>query len=249
MGKLFRLLSVVIISACLISFPAMASEHQVVYENETTGYIAVIDDRADLLQTRAEWNDICDVMKLMTDYADVIFATTSVNDGSARDFAKVVLDRYAVNSSRTAFVIDMDNREIYIFSKGKVYKTITARMAETIADNTYTFATNGQYADCAVEVFLEELTLLEGGRIARPMKYVSNFFMALMLSVLALFAVMRVTHVVSKPKDEELLSAGTSRKVVNRVERLTKSVKTRHSDGGGSGGGGFGGGGGGGHGF
>lgn len=68
----------------------------------------------------------------------------------------------------------MDNRNIWIHSNGGIYRIITSSYADTITDNVYQYATKRDYYGCCYEAFTEMLTLLQGNRIAQPMKYISN---------------------------------------------------------------------------
>ena len=46
------------------------------------------------------------------------------------------------SESGTIFVIDMDNRNIWIHSNGAINRTINKAYAETITDNVYTYASD-----------------------------------------------------------------------------------------------------------
>ena len=75
------------------------------------------------------------------------------------------------------YIIDMANRELYLYidDSGYMGKTLTVAYCNTIADNTYTFAKNKQYFRCADETFNQMYIILDGGRIAQPMKHFSLF--------------------------------------------------------------------------
>ena len=51
--------------------------------------------------------------------------------------------------------------------------------AYSITDNTYTYATNKDYYGCASYSFKQINTILSGGKIAEPMRYTSNIFIAI----------------------------------------------------------------------
>ena len=78
----------------------------------------------------------------------------------------------------------MDNRVIYIFSDGGNYKTVTNSKANIITDNIYKYATNGDYYKCSVKAFEQINTLLDGGKIAEPMRYISNVLISIVLAFL-----------------------------------------------------------------
>ena len=155
-------------------------------------------------------------------------------------------------------MIDMYNRRIEIFSDGAIYKTITRTRANEITDNIYKYATAGDYYMAAKKTFEQMETILEGGRIATPMKYATNAAFAIGIVLIINFIIITAQR---KKKNVTTLTnalayeGGRGRisavKSVNSV--MTSQRKTRHveSSGGssGGGGGGFSGGGGGGGGF
>ena len=87
---------------------------------------------------------------------------------------------YNCPSCGTVFLIDMSQRYIYIFSDGNNYKMITRAKSETITDNVYKYAVKEQYYQCAEKAYNQMYTVLEGGKIAEPMKYISNTLLSLM---------------------------------------------------------------------
>ncbi len=213
-------------------------------------YRVVVEDAAELL-TEAERSQLEAWMQPITAYGNVAFVTTDRNQGTSGDFAKMRYRKYFGRESGTLFLIDMRNRNIWIYSDGAVYRTVTRGYADTITDNVYRYASQGEYYECAAEAYREILELLEGNRIAQPMKYISNALLAL---ILALFANLGLASHVSRlhrPSRRELLSSAEK---VLRVTRptITYTHETRAYDpvssgsSGGSGGGGSGGGGGGG---
>ena len=56
----------------------------------------------------------------------------------------------------------MDNRNIWIHSNGAINRTINKAYAETITDNVYTYASDADYYICAMKVYEQEYTLLQG---------------------------------------------------------------------------------------
>lgn len=228
---------------------------QTYYTNSETGYRVEIEDDAGLL-TSEEIGQLVSTMEDITEYGNVAFKSVSINDSSAAAFAKSYYRSLFGQKSGTLFLIDMDNREIYIFSDGKVYRTISKSYALSITDNVYRYASAGQYCKCADEVFLQITTLLEGGRIMQPMKYINNALLALILSLLITFSWVCIYSAHNKPTDEQLM-----KKIHKRLSftppvavctHKTKTYSPQSSGGGGggsSGGGGGSSGGGGGHSF
>ena len=109
--------------------------------------------------------------------------------------------------SGTLFVIDMDQRNIWIHSDGAVYEVITTAYANTITDNVYRYASKGDYYGCASEAFRQIHELLRGRRIAQPMKYISNALLALILALLVNYGLVIGFTRLRKPKKEEILAS------------------------------------------
>ena len=214
-------------------------------------YKVVIDDQADLL-TGAEEQALYQKMRPVAEYTNVVFHTVASHDfSSTRSYA----ENYYVRTigggvTGTIFIIDMDKRQIYIVSDGAAYRSITANRADTITDNIYTYATRGEYYACAAEAFSEILTILEGGRIAAPMKYVSNALLALAAAMLVMFLIVQSVASPKRASARELRESSDVRfsagdPIVTHTGQTRRYDPPAKSSGGGGGGGGHGGGGGG----
>lgn len=91
---------------------------------------------------------------------DVVVVTTDDSEGkSAQKYAE---DFYVKGNFGTGrdysgilFLIDMDNRELYVAPVGKMNRYITDERVEKILDNVYDGASAGDYEEC-VKVFLED---------------------------------------------------------------------------------------------
>ena len=216
------------------------------YTNPDTGYRVVVEDDAGLLTNR-ELNELADLMEEITQYGNVAFKTVDDNSSSTQHFAEKYYKKLFGRRSGTLFLIDMDNRNIWIWSNGDIYDVVTKGYADTITDNCYRYATRGDYYLCAEEAFSEIATLLNGYKIAQPMKYISNALLALILAFLLNYIIVRLTS--KSSSDRQILLEGTHRSfqltnaraefVVTTVEHIESA-----SSGGGGGGGGRGGGGG-----
>ncbi len=249
---------------CFILMPSRAhaasgSDPHSTYQDPDTGYQAIIDDQADLLTPTQEEVLLSD-MKPITVYGSVAFVSVDVNNSSTASFAQNYYYDLFGSGSGTIFFIDMDNRNIYIFSHGAIYETITDTKAEVITDNVYRYASDADYLGCAKEAFLQIHTLLEGGRIAQPMKYISNALLALILAFLINFGLVILASGVHRSSAKSILrSAKTSftntapdiifQNETQRYDPVESSSSGGSSGGSRSSGGGGGGGGGGGHSF
>jgi len=226
-----------------------------VWNNSDSGYAIFIDDWANLL-TAEEEDKLLETLKEISAYGNVAFV--SISDNPAYDTEDYIKDYYTQhfgNSSGTVFLIDMDYRNIWIHSNGNIYKTITKAYADTITDNVYTYASEEDYNKCTSLAFEQILTLLQGRRIAQPMKYISNALLAITIALLINYFLVMLLSRSRKATTNQLLDG-----IYSKVEIHNPSVRFLHqtkrydppsssSSGGSRSGGGGGGGGGGGHSF
>lgn len=197
----------------VLGFPSTAlaienidTTNQMVAYNESTGYDVYIDDWAQLL-TSSEEDKLCDIMGPITAYGNVAFVSIDYNPYySVEDYAQNYGDSLFGNESYTIFVIDMDYRKICIYSDGDIYKTITKAYANTITDNVYTYASDGEYYACAAHAFEQINTLLDGRTIAQPMKYISNALLAIALALLINYFIVMTVSRSTKASDSQLLN-------------------------------------------
>ncbi len=230
----------------------MDAEEAGYYVNPDTGYRIYVEDRAGLL-TEEQRLELSQAMQRITAYGNAAFLTTDSNAASTESLARSYYRERFGTDSGTVFVIDMDNRNIWIHSDGAVYDVITSAYADTVTDNVYRYASAGDYYECAREAFAEIHALLEGQRIAQPMKYISNALLAMILALLANFGLVICLTRLRRPGENALLAN------IHRKFRFTKPnavythqtktydpVSSGGGSSGGSGGGSSGGGGGGG---
>ncbi len=177
----------------------------VFYTNQDTEYRVLIEDGAELL-TEEERLELALEMQGITAYGSAAFVTVENNDFSTEGFARdYYMDRFGTDSG-TVFVIDMDNRNIWIHSDGAVYRVVTTAYANTVTDNVYRYASRGDYYECAKEAFGEIQALLDGQRIAQPMKYISNALLAMILALLANFGLVICFTRLRKPGGNAVLA-------------------------------------------
>lgn len=233
-----------------------------VYVNEKTKYKVIFEDDASLLSTD-EAEQLIEVMKPITAYGSVAFKSISTNKySSTSSYASNYYASKFQTGSGTIFLIDMDKRNLWIHSNGKIYSTITTSYANVITDNVYRYASNKDYYTCASKVFEQEASLLAGRRISQPMKYISNALLALVAAILINYLIVRAASRKRKASQNELVRGIFVNNAFNNPQvnfvRQTKVYDPPSSDsssggssssGGGGGGGGSSSGGGGGHSF
>lgn len=176
------------------------------YENENTGYVALIEDDANLIKEKKR-ESLLLKMKSLTQYGNIIFKSiTSNNMGSTKKYASQYYHSKFGKESGTIFLIDMQERYIWIFSDGENYTMIRTSGANAIADNVYKFASEGDYYTCAFESYNQMEKLLEDGQIYAPMKYINNMLLALTISLfINLILVVEISKI-KKIKNKDLLS-------------------------------------------
>ena len=194
--SLFLLLNVLIFSSAVT---VRADDHQI-----------IIDDEEDLLSADEE-KMLKIKMEEVSKYGSVAFVTVS-QYGDTSSYAKKLYRSYFGTSSGFLFLIDMGRRNIWIYSDGAIYRVIDKAYANTITDNVYRYASRGEYYNCAYHVFDQASILLEGGRIAQPMKYISNFLIASVVALLINFLFLTL----QRESDREIM--------INSVPAMTGSV-------------------------
>ena len=220
------------------------SDYSNVWTNPDTGYFALIEDDADLLETTEEM-DLLDDMKKITEYSSVAFHSTDNNSQTVEYYAEDYLHHVIGYGAGVVFVIDMDNRKVCVYSDGPSYGKITTAKADTITDNVYRYASNSDYYGCASEAFDEIYMVLGDQRIAQPMKYIGNALLALLA---ALFINYRLVIALSKAKkqDNDLMATQAFKRLNATPPKAVKTHTTKvynppsSSSGGGGGGGGGG---------
>ena len=235
-----KLLAFMLMLALLLPGLAMAETRK--QQNEETGFRAVIDDDAGLLD-EAEYDGVMATMAPITAYCNVGFYTYG---GTSRDYVLDKAKSWAADefgTSCTLFIIDMATRQLAVWSSSDVQKTLTQAKAYTITDNIYSYASRKQYAACAEGAFNQMYRVLKGEKVSGPMRLISNALLAMLAAILLayLFISARMEQEV-KVSLPEIATATVGAGAVIAAKKLTRKV--RHSSSGSSGGGGFHGGGG-----
>ena len=219
------------------------------YETADSGYVIYLEDRADLLSVQEE-TELLETMRLIAEYGNVAFVSITENPyHDTGSYAEEYFYEHFIYNSGTIFLIDMDERMIYIYSNGEIEETITTAYANTITDNVYTYASDGDFYTCANKAFEQIHTLLLGKPIAQPMKYISNALLAIVLALLINYFIVMASSHSKKANNAELLS-GIHTKVnvldpTSHFIHQTKRYSPQNKDSGSSSGGSRSGGGGG----
>ena len=255
--SLLSLIAAVFTVVTMAALPVRAADSFFVYNNPQTGYSVYIDDDQDLL-TDAEEQSLIEEMIPITEYGNVGFISC---DNTSESTASYSARRYSSlfgSDSGAVLVIDMGQRMIYIKNNGAVSKIITNAYSNTITDNIYRYASDGDYYSCASAAFSQIYTVLRGGKIAQPMRYISAALLALVIGFLINYLFLRAVTSPNKAGQGEIIDAAKVDFILRnpdaRYSHETKVYDPVRSSGGGGGGsrgggGGSSGGSGGGHGF
>ncbi len=242
MRRIFSILIALVLALIMVS-PAFADAEKSVVETRL-----VIDDEADLF-TKEEEAVLSATMNPLCEYGYTILETVDSNDLSTEKLARQKLEDYG--SDGMVFLIDLDNREIYIHT---TYRALTAGKCYSITDNVYSYASSGDYFNCADEGLKQCAMVMNGQRISEPMKYIDNALFAIIIAIVICFIWM-----LRSARKEKLSAQEIAMRAKSTVVATTPAVavvghrRVRHESGiassGGLGGGGTGGGHGGGHSF
>lgn len=225
------------------------------YENDDTGYEAVLFDGADYL-TKTEEKAVFEKMKEVTEYTNVCYLTDDNNISESESYSRSLCESalsefFGRNSDAVIYLVD--NEYDYIYAQGDTYDVITSSKAYSITDNVYRYSYNEEFEKGAIEAFDEIYKLLSGKRIAEPMKYICNAFLAIFCAILINFSIINGKSKLKKASIAEMVSGSnavvntTNEDVVFRNQERRYSPQSSGSSGGhgGHGGGGHHGGGGG----
>ena len=222
----------------------------------STGRLLVADE-ANLLSEEEKARLIEDY-SVITEYMGAAFISTDYSPGTTSSYAEQCAIRYYQNDPAVLFLIDMDDREIYVYANGTAQKTISKADARAITDNIYKSASRGEYYECADGAFRQIYAKCTGRKLARPVKHITNALIAVLVGILINYF---ITVYSRTPKAERRTKGEIKASVSSRMAHMPgialgaaivlDSVKHYKSSGSGGGGGGGGGhsGGGGGHGF
>lgn len=164
-----RLMAMVLLAMLLVAWaavPAMAQE---------PAYPILLEDEAELL-TPEEEASLQEAMGPIAQHGAVAFWTTTQPgnvDAKAEEYFNTHIGTKRTDSG-VVFMIDMSERQIYIFSRGEIEKHVSRSDAYAITADISHYATKGAYADCAQEAFSRMGSRLEGKQLHSTMRLVCS---------------------------------------------------------------------------
>lgn len=216
-----------------------------------------IDDDAGLYSDEEE-QELTDTFKdIGRDIGNIYIKTTNETSGNTpADAHSYYASKYGY-AEGTIFLIDMGNRQVYIYSTEKVHNTyMTTRKANAITDNVYRYLKAGNYYEGTYKALEQMGRAYNGESIESPMQKIMSILMGILLGFILTFYVAILTSM-QKKKDSyddrnSLIQNDLNCVGVNKIFVRTYKVESSSSSGGcssGDGGSSGGGGGGGGHSF
>ena len=200
------------------------------YTSSETGFSALIDDAEGLL-SEDEKQELLEQMKPLTRYGNVMFGSTSQTSSDLVSNAKSIYSQAFGSSNGILFLIDMGTRNLTLYSSEKIYDTITRAYANVITDSVYPLASRGDYCGAAKSAFSQCLLLLDGKRIAQPMKYINNSLLSLILAILLMYGFISLRTVFKAQEADAMPLVSNTRcdvrvdspttKVINSVRKLS----------------------------
>lgn len=195
------------------------------YTNINTGYEALIQDDAELLNN-SEISKLIEEMKYLTKYGNIIFKTINKNIQSTSKYASDFYQSLYGKENGTLFLIDMQNQYVYVHSEGSNYKIITPSKANIITDNVYKMASNKEYYNCTSKAFEQIKTLLDGGNIPEPMKHISNALISIILVFMFNFIIVLFNSRIKRANSKEIIY---NCNVLIKVKKIKAEVCGGHS--------------------
>jgi len=171
---------------------------------EESGQVVVADE-ADLL-TGEEEEQLAEIMRAGADFGNMVFYTTNYNPCSNTDrLAETAYTTlFGEREDGVIFVINMDDREIYISGYGNCQYTLPDSYCYTITDNVYRYASGAEYYECAAEAFEQIHAVMVGKDIPKPMKYICNVLLAVAAALILNFLLVMSFSRKNKPSRNEV---------------------------------------------
>lgn len=227
--------------------PGLQSEEKS-SEAPATSYRTKIDDQADLLTDEQE-KKLLARMEELSEYGNVMFATVKGNSEHVDTAKKADLiygRAFGYKADGVMFLIDMDSRQIYLYSCGALEKSVKVSDCEAITDNVYGYASDAKYYSCADKAFEQVKVLLEDGEIAKPMMTTLIVLLSVYFGAFIMSLVVMGSRKLRKADVQAFAEAGKTSFAAEPASSVLTGT-TRHYSPVSSGGGGGGGHGGGGH--
>ena len=196
--------------------------------NSETGFSAVIADEADLL-TADEEIRLLEKMFPLTAYANIAVYTVDTPT-NLQDYERAREKRaelFGKDADAAVFMVDMYLRRIIIQRRGNMEKIFNNSRANNITNNVASIAKKGDYYKTCATAMDQMLAVAQdrGFDVPKPMMYLSNGVIALMLgAMISYFIAVKTSTTVRK---KALRNVNSSEAISLKEEPI--KVKVLHS--------------------
>lgn len=176
-------------------------------------------DMADLL-TDSEENQLRKLAKKYEAYdISIIFMTTSSTDGkTTQNFSNDFYDTHSFREDGVMFSIDMENRQIYIDTVGKLIPMISDSKVESALDDGYQHVVDAEYALCLTKMSQSICKIIDAKEhpVATALKPSAVTILVMILAAVSVGAILLHMHNKANHKISATQYLGTSFVVKNR---------------------------------
>lgn len=151
------------------------------YENSETGYQVRIHDAAGVLND-SQREILVRKMSVVTGYGSAALVTTEGEGAALQEHAADFYENSFSDKSGIIVCVDVQTKEVWLWSRGGIHRLVQGRYAQRVAEDASARAAEDNAYECAYEAFDKIEKLLEGAGENRPVKYISNALLALMLA-------------------------------------------------------------------
>lgn len=253
---LIQSLVIILLVSMLMPLTAMAKDDddeddEYYYKNKETGYEAYIIDDDEWL-TDSDKEKLIKQMRGITEFCNVVFYADETNTSGYESHSEnqcVKTMHRLFGEDEPAVIYLMDDYYDYIASQGSARSVITSAKARSITDNIYRYSDNDDTLNIAAEVAFEQIEdLFNGRKIAEPMKYICNAFIAIFVALIANYLIVNSKSKLKKASVNDMIMGSVNNMGIYDVSVTHIRTDRRYSPRSSSSGGGYGGGhGGGGH--
>lgn len=244
---------IILLVFSLMPLSVFAKDDEYYYKNKETGYEAYVLDEEDWL-TDSEKSKLLKQLIPITEFTNVVFLTDNNNSNYSEYYSESLCVRTMQSHfgmDETAVIYLIDNEYDYIASQGSARRVISSSKANSITDNVYRYSADEEYYKAATEAFSQIDALFNGRKIAEPMKYISNTFIALFIALLVNYLIVNSRSKLKQASVNEIVKNSVADLNIHDVGvqhlRTDRRYSPRSSSSGGGGGHGGGGHSGGGH--
>lgn len=239
-----RIIAALLMGVVLVfSVPALASQETanpaasltqtdavLMNPEDTTSFPIIIHDELDLF-TPGQETELAEQMKPVAQYGAVAVWTTQ-QPGQVDAKAMTYYSEHIgaqMEDSGVLFMIDMDQRQIYLFSRGQIGQQVTRSDAYAITTDISHFATQQDYAGCATEAFRRVHLLLDGQEVFSIMRLICSGLIGLAAGLMIAYGFIRkcsIQRPVKNGKRTSILNLACSGEIARAGAPVLVSSKT-----------------------